>query len=148
MLQHLPIELQAYILHYLPSQTLVRTLSLTNHHFHSLIEAHVQRYCLRYLELCSSSSFDNSQKAVLEFEAQRPIDTVTAKHTLHFSHFATVTPCYINAKKVTPLSSAAIFEFSAGSSNRVITDAERLLPRGSRGGIRLKFAGFGRKSTI
>ncbi|SPO27681.1 uncharacterized protein UTRI_04282_B [Ustilago trichophora] len=128
MLDQLPLELQAYILVFLPAKTLVRTLSLTNHHFHSLVEAHIQRYCLRYLGLgCYSDQADDA--AVLEFEAQRPIDTVTAKHTLHFSHFASVTPG-INAK-LPPLSSAAVFQFANGSSSRVATDIERL--RGARG---------------
>ncbi|SPO32538.1 uncharacterized protein UTRI_04282 [Ustilago trichophora] len=128
MLDQLPLELQAYILVFLPAKTLVRTLSLTNHHFHTLVEAHIQRYCLRYLGLgCYSDQADDA--AVLEFEAQRPIDTVTAKHTLHFSHFAAVTPA-INAK-LHPLSSAAVFEFASGSSSRVATDIERL--RGARG---------------
>lgn len=137
MLDSLPLELQAYILVFLPAKTLVRTLSLTNHHFHDLVEAHVQRYCLRYLGLgCHSASPDDA--AVLEFEAQRPIDTVTAKHTLHFSHFAPVTPC-IHAKRP-PLSSAAVFDFAQGSSSCVATDVERL--RGGRG------SGRGRGSSV
>ncbi|SJX63779.1 uncharacterized protein SRS1_14525 [Sporisorium reilianum f. sp. reilianum] len=128
MLEALPLELQAYILVFLPAQTLVRTLSLTNHHFHDLVEAHIQRYCLRYLGLgCHSTEPDEA--AVLEFEAQRPIDTVTAKHTLRFSHFAAVSPPSYNAK-LAPLSSAAVFEFAQGSSSRVATDSERL--RGAR----------------
>ncbi|TKY84603.1 hypothetical protein EX895_006505 [Sporisorium graminicola] len=128
MLENLPLELQAYILVFLPAQTLVRTLSLTNHHFHGLVEAHVQRYCLRYLGLGCHST-DPDEAAVLEFEAQRPIDTVTAKHTLQFSHFAAVSPSSYNAK-LAPLSSAAVFEFAQGSSSRVATDADRL--RGAR----------------
>ncbi|GAC93765.1 hypothetical protein PHSY_001330 [Pseudozyma hubeiensis SY62] len=124
MLESLPLELQAYILVFLPAQTLVRTLSLTNHHFHDLVEAHVQRYCLRYLGLGSHST-NPDEAAVLEFEAQRPIDTVTAKHTLQFSHFAAVSPSSYHAK-LPPLSSAAVFEFAQGSSSRVATDSERL----------------------
>lgn len=128
MLESLPLELQAYILVFLPAQTLVRTLTLTNHHFHDLVEAHIQRYCLRYLGLgCHSTDPDSA--AVLEFEAQRPIDTVTAKHTLHFSHFAAVHPPSYNAK-LPPLSSAAVFSFAAGSSSRVAVNSERLRGRG------------------
>ncbi|CCF51460.1 hypothetical protein NDA11_006310 [Ustilago hordei] len=137
MLGDIPLELQAYILVLLPAKTLVRTLSLTNHHFHNLVEAHIQRYCLRYLGLgCHSANADGA--AVLEFEAQRPIDTVTAKHTLQFSHFAPVTPC-IHAQRP-PLSSAAVFEFAQGSSSRVSTDAERL-----RGG---RSSGRGRGNSV
>ncbi|CDR98571.1 hypothetical protein, partial [Sporisorium scitamineum] len=124
MLENLPLELQAYILVFLPAQTLVRTLSLTNYHFHDLVEAHIQRYCLRYLGLGCHST-DPDEAAMLEFEAQRPIDTVTAKHTLRFSHFAAVSPASYHAK-LPPLSSAAVFEFAQGSSSRVTTDSERL----------------------
>lgn len=128
MLEQLPLELQAYILVFLPAQSLVRTLSLTNHHFHTLVEAHVQRYCLRYLGLgCHSPDPDSA--AVLEFEAQRPIDTVTAKHTLQFSHFAAVHPSSYNAP-LPPMSSAAVFEFAPGSSKRVATNYELLRGRG------------------
>lgn len=137
MLETLPLELQAYILVFLPAKTLVRTLALTNHHFHDLVEAHVQRYCLRYLGLGSDST-ESDEAAVLEFEAQRPIDTVTAKHTLHFSHFAAVTPP-LNAK-CPPLTSAAVFEFAQGSSSRVATDIERL-----RGATR---SGRGRANSV
>lgn len=129
MLESLPLELQAYILVFLPAQTLIRTLSLANHHFHDLVEAHIQRYCLRYLGLGSHST-DPAEAAVLEFEAQRPIDTVTAKHTLQFSHFAPVSPSSYHAK-LPPLSSAAVFEFAGGCSSRVTTDSEKL--RGARG---------------
>lgn len=132
MLDQLPLELQAYILNFLPARTLVRSLSLTNHHFHDLVEAHIQRYCLRYLGLGSHSSSSPDDCAVLEFEAQRPIDTVTAKHTLHFSHFAPVTPCSHSKSKLPPLSSAAVFYFVPGASSKVATDYEKL--RGGRGG--------------
>ncbi|KAF6766843.1 F-box domain protein [Kalmanozyma brasiliensis GHG001] len=128
MLDRLPLELQAYILVFLPAQSLVRTLTLTNHHFHDLVEAHIQRYCLRYLGLgCHSADPDSA--AVLEFEAQRPIDTVTAKHVLHFSHFAAVHPSSYNAN-LPPLSSAAVFSFATGSSSRVAVNSERLRGRG------------------
>ncbi|KAI3479571.1 hypothetical protein L1887_58383 [Cichorium endivia] len=137
MLDRLPLELQAYILVFLPAKVLVRTLSLTNHHFHDLVEAHIQRYCLRYLGIgCHSADPDDA--TVLEFEAQRPIDTVTAKHTLHFSHFASVTPCAYSKRQ--PLSSAAVFQFANGASSRVTTDSERL--RGGRG------SGRGRGNSV
>lgn len=137
MLDRLPLELQAYILVFLPAKVLVRTLSLTNHHFHDLTETHIQRYCLRYLGIgCHSADPDDA--TVLEFEAQRPIDTVTAKHTLHFSHFASVTPCAYSKRQ--PMSSAAVFQFSNGASSRVTTDSERL--RGGRG------SGRGRGNSV
>ncbi|PWY98298.1 hypothetical protein BCV70DRAFT_202078 [Testicularia cyperi] len=125
MLASLPIELQAYILVFLPAKVLVRTLSLTNRHFHDLVEAHVQRYCLRYLGHGYHAS-SPEDAAVLEFEAQRPIDTVTAKHTLNFSHFAPATAQASSSKAaVPPFSWCAVFTFSNGPTSKVATDVER-----------------------
>ncbi|SPO37236.1 uncharacterized protein PSFLO_02708 [Pseudozyma flocculosa] len=88
MLSDLPLELQAYILTFLPSRTLARTLNSANRHFNTLVDAHLRRSIQRLLAVGAyAHTAASSEGIVLEFEAQRPIDTVTAKHTLHFSGF-------------------------------------------------------------
>lgn len=56
----LPLELQAYILTFLPSRTLHKTMGRTNRYYRELIESHTRR---RILTLMSSSPWDSRSTA-------------------------------------------------------------------------------------
>ncbi|KAN0059994.1 hypothetical protein ACQY0O_007967 [Thecaphora frezii] len=125
MLCHLPLELQAHVLEFLPARVLVKTIGPTSSHFNALVDNHVRRCLLRIFATGPQPSSDHEHGApsgvTLEFEAQRPIDTVTAKHTLHFSHFA-VLP--LDAKQSAAATdriaaSKAVFAFSETGNSEI-----------------------------
>ncbi|PWN49782.1 hypothetical protein IE53DRAFT_369483 [Violaceomyces palustris] len=87
MIQDLPPELQAHIVTFLPSRVLARTVARVNKHFARIVDQHVRRSVLNLLADPDHESRRKPGRSLLVFEAQRPIDTITAKHTLYFSHF-------------------------------------------------------------
>ncbi|PWN20947.1 hypothetical protein BCV69DRAFT_312232 [Microstroma glucosiphilum] len=81
-LADLPVELQFLVLSHLPIRSLSKGLARTSHHWAGTIDEHLRREVQRLI-----GGPQPPGGCTLVFEAQRPIDTLTHKHRLYFSHF-------------------------------------------------------------
>ncbi|PWN40045.1 hypothetical protein IE81DRAFT_349603 [Ceraceosorus guamensis] len=95
----LPYELQLHIFSFIPIRDLTKTMSCASRYYAAMHDRYV-RGSIQTIFSERASSTDKSQSrgshhrerssaaatSRLIFEAQRPIDTLTTKHFLHFSH--------------------------------------------------------------
>lgn len=89
----LPVELKIHTLSFLPARSLAKAVSPVNRHCKALVEIIIQRKLSSQVqpELGAKNRKRDREgrgpSSIVVFEAQRPIDTLTARHALHFSHF-------------------------------------------------------------
>ncbi|CAO1615586.1 unnamed protein product [Parajaminaea phylloscopi] len=131
LLVELPAELQCHVLTFLPSRSLFKGIARTSHYWAKLVDSHVRRSLASHFVTTDGQLPPNA----LVFEAQRPIDTVSHKHTLWFSHyspggpFSTIAHFVFAAPSTSPLAPAPAVAF-AGNSNAERNDDSEARLRG------------------
>ncbi|KDN43686.1 hypothetical protein K437DRAFT_257416 [Tilletiaria anomala UBC 951] len=95
LLNSLPVDLQIHLLSFLWIKSITKTLARVNRYWAYLVDDYVRNRILYHVKQSGSQESRGTAEVLdrwfnvqLLFEAQRPIDTTSIKHTLYFSHFS------------------------------------------------------------